>query len=162
MRTDPVLKKPQGDQYAEFITKILKPHIDSTFRTLKNREKTGIAGSSFGCIISLFTGIRYQNVFSRVGVFSPSTWAMSQFNSFLEETGHKYKTRFFLYAGGMEANDPEWNKQYIEDIRDLSQSLKKEGFNDENIKITIDPEASHNEKYWSKHFPECFLWLFED
>ncbi|MFN2396927.1 MAG: alpha/beta hydrolase-fold protein, partial [Bacteroidales bacterium] len=44
----------EGDEYMEFIVETLKPFIDNEYRTLPDRENTGIIGSSLGGVISLY------------------------------------------------------------------------------------------------------------
>src|SRR5215217_1626799 len=43
-----------GDDYLEFLVRTVKPLVDRSFRTLPDRENTGIAGSSMGGLISLY------------------------------------------------------------------------------------------------------------
>jgi predicted alpha/beta superfamily hydrolase len=52
---DPKLGGGAGDRYLAFLTDTVKPAVDSRFRTLPGREATGIAGSSMGGLISLYT-----------------------------------------------------------------------------------------------------------
>ncbi|MCK9409567.1 MAG: alpha/beta hydrolase-fold protein, partial [Bacteroidetes bacterium] len=44
---------PLGTAYMEFVVNVVKPLIDSTYRTKPGREYTGIAGSSLGGLSSL-------------------------------------------------------------------------------------------------------------
>lgn len=66
--------QPQGDAFAEFVVNTLKPFIDSSYRTQPEREFTGIAGSSMGGVMSMYMVMKYNNVFSKAGVFSPAFW----------------------------------------------------------------------------------------
>lgn len=61
-----------AESYGRFLIEELKPAIDSTYRTLPDREHTGVAGSSLGGLVSLHLGIAYPEVFSRLGVVSPA------------------------------------------------------------------------------------------
>jgi hypothetical protein len=64
----------KGDAYLDFITDTLKPQIDGRFRTLRDREHTGIVGSSMGGLISLYGFLRAPGVFGFCGAMSPSLW----------------------------------------------------------------------------------------
>jgi predicted alpha/beta superfamily hydrolase len=64
----------EGDEYADFLARTLKPWIDRHYRTRPGPESTGIMGSSMGGLISLHAALRHPGVFGRVGVFSPSLW----------------------------------------------------------------------------------------
>ena len=55
--------KGQGKHYANFIINSLKPYIDEKYRTLPQREFTGIGGSSMGALISAYIGIVYPSYF---------------------------------------------------------------------------------------------------
>lgn len=62
----------QGDDYMQFIINTLKPDIDNSYRTKPERDYTGIMGSSMGGLISMYGGMEYNSVFSKIGAFSPS------------------------------------------------------------------------------------------
>jgi len=45
-----------------------------TYRTLSDRSNTGIMGSSMGGLISFYAGLKYANIYSKIGAMSPSFW----------------------------------------------------------------------------------------
>jgi predicted alpha/beta superfamily hydrolase len=61
---------PLADEYLGFLTQELKPMIDSTYRTLADREHTFVMGSSRGGLISLYALIEYPHVFAGAGCLS--------------------------------------------------------------------------------------------
>jgi len=64
----------KGDLYLDFLLNNIKPFIDQSFRTKSSREFTGIMGSSLGGLFSFYAGLKYQQHFSKIGIFSPSFW----------------------------------------------------------------------------------------
>jgi len=64
----------KGDLYLDFLINNVKPYVDEKFRTKTQREFTGIMGSSLGGLFSFYAGLKHQNIFSKIGVFSPSFW----------------------------------------------------------------------------------------
>ena len=60
-----------GDAYVRFLTDTLKPLVDQQFRTRREPEHTGLAGSSMGGLISLYGFLRRPDVFGFAGVMSP-------------------------------------------------------------------------------------------
>ncbi|HOV15227.1 MAG TPA: alpha/beta hydrolase-fold protein, partial [Spirochaetota bacterium] len=60
----------EGVKFAEFIVKMLKPKIDADYRTLADRENTAMIGSSTGAVITMYCGIKYQDIFSKVACLS--------------------------------------------------------------------------------------------
>jgi predicted alpha/beta superfamily hydrolase len=45
--------------------------VDENYRTKKDRENTGIGGSSLGALISIYSGFLYPEVYSKVIDFFP-------------------------------------------------------------------------------------------
>lgn len=72
--TDPRHGGGCGDEYLQFIVDTVKPIIDRDFRTLSDRENTGILGSSMGGLISLYAFFQQPSVFGFAGVLSPALW----------------------------------------------------------------------------------------
>ena len=74
----------EGEKYAQFIVNTLKPYIDANYRTLNDRLNTAIGGSSLGGLISYYTALQYDTVFSKALIFSPSFWFDDSVNIFTE------------------------------------------------------------------------------
>src|SRR5690606_31923693 len=70
-----------GEKYIRFISEVLKPYVDSHYRTFPDVKYTAIAGSSLGGLVSHFAGITFQNTFGRIGSLSPSLWFSSKIYS---------------------------------------------------------------------------------
>ncbi len=60
----------KGAQYADFLLTDLKPKVDSRYRTLPDRDHTGVLGSSLGGLISFYLGLEHPEVFRFVGGMS--------------------------------------------------------------------------------------------
>jgi predicted alpha/beta superfamily hydrolase len=156
------MNQPLGEEYAEFIVNDLKPYIDKQYRTLPGREHTGIAGSSFGGTISLYIGLNYQDVFSKVAGLSASLWQGRTYNNgegkifdFVRGIEKKQQMKIYTDIGRKEM--PGGVKAH----QKLHRLLQKKGFSQQELKLVIDEDGQHKEKYWSQRFPEAFLWLFE-
>jgi predicted alpha/beta superfamily hydrolase len=147
----------QGDLYLDFISGYLKPYIDSTFRTFKNRLHTGMMGSSMGGLITLYGGVRDQHVYSRLGIFSPSYWFSSQVWSYPASIGAQHPMRIYQLAGGLEGNG-----SVAQNIAQMKQTLINSGFNESSILNKVVPSGQHNEAFWRQEFGEAVLWLFYD
>ena len=143
--------KGEGDEYLKFITKTLKPFVDKHYRTLKTREKTIIAGSSMGGLISYYALLKHSETFGNAGIFSPSFWIANKIKGLTETDGHKLKGKLFFYIGALEGED---NVKNMEDI------VHKLGVNSTaNIYSVVDPEGQHNEQAWRKWFVFFYKWV---
>ncbi len=65
--------KVQSDAYLRFLVTELKPFIDISYATKKDRENSFIAGSSMGGLISMYALCEYPEVFSGAACLS-SHW----------------------------------------------------------------------------------------
>ncbi|MFD1095444.1 alpha/beta hydrolase [Salegentibacter chungangensis] len=142
-----------AEAYLKFLTQILKPYIDSKYRTLPGYKHTGIFGSSLGGLVSFYAGLRYPDTFSKIGVYSPSFWFSDNIYSYAEETPLNPQTKFYFLAG------TEEGEEVIPDIEKMIGILQKKGLKEENYQLKIVEDGKHNEKLWRDSFPETFEWL---
>lgn len=153
----------EGASYLKFIVETLKPYVDSHYRTLPEREYTGMAGSSMGGLITLYGGLKYPEVFGKVGVFSPSIW-MDNEHIFqeLKKPGSGTEIRrqhYFFYAGGLERRQKE-DKTFvkmIEDVEKVIEELKMSAQPD--IELMTVPHGRHGALYWREAFPVFYDWF---
>lgn len=146
----------EGDEYANFIVNTLKPYIDDNYRTLPEREHTGIMGSSMGGLISFYTSIEFQNVFSKAGVFSPSFWFSDNCYAHVESTGKQEDMRIYLLAGGSEGFT------VVPDMLMMYNTLLNNGFNSEELFYLVPPDGTHSEWFWKREFRQAYEWLFDN
>lgn len=145
----------EGDKYIDFIAQTLKPYIDRNYRTIPDADHTGIMGSSMGGLISMYAGIKYPNVFGRIGAFSSSYWFSSQCFEYVNNTGVGTNSYFYMIAG-----DKEGGSQ-VKDMNTMYEELKQSGASDAQLFKTSHIDGQHSEWYWRREFPKAFLWLFE-
>ena len=150
-----VLGKGQGKKYIRFVTDTLKPYVDSNFRTKKEREFTGIGGSSMGGLISIFSGLRNPETFGKLMIFSPSLWVVPELKIDAKKI-NTADTKIYLYAGGDES------KTMIEHVKKFQDDLISSHFIEDKsqINLSINRQGKHSETYWSDEFPKAIEWLF--
>lgn len=150
-----VLGKGQGKKYIRFVTDTLKPYVDLLFRTKKEREFTGIGGSSMGGLVSVFSGLRNPEVYGKLMIFSPSLWVVPE----LEINPGKADmadTKVYLYAG---ENESETMVEHVKKFK--KELISSEFVKDESkINLSINRYGKHTETYWSDEFPKAIEWLF--
>jgi predicted alpha/beta superfamily hydrolase len=154
---DNVANGSEGKKYIRFITDTLKPYVDENYRTKRDRENTGIGGSSLGALISIYSGFLYPEVYSKLLIFSPSLWVEPNNNFPIMNFRVPYKTKIYLYGGAQEGS------KMVKRIRIFEEYLKrweKKNLFDFEFKTSINPEGTHSEFYWSQEFPRAIEWLF--
>jgi len=151
-----VLGAGQGKKYIRFLTDTLKPFVDANFRTKTEREFTGIGGSSMGGLVSIFSGIMYPEVFGKLMIFSPSLWVVPKIKLSFLDMDESEETRIYLYAGGDES------ATMVDHVKNFKKRLlKKDSLKDKMmVRLSINEQGKHNERYWSDEFPKAIEWLF--
>ena len=154
-----------ASRYADFIVDELKPYIDATYRTLPEREHTGVMGSSLGGIASLYIAWTHPDVFSRVGAMSTAYWwSNSQILTMLEGSNPPPGVRVWLDMGTGE-DKSDTNRDDVPDIieqhRRARNILMAKGLAiPRRLRYIEDEGAVHNERAWAARFPQAVEFLF--
>lgn len=144
--------KGEGKQYLKFITETLKPYVDNHYRTLTDSQNTGIGGSSMGGLISLYSGLKYPDVFGKLLVFSPSLWITPKIFLKAINSDHDHPMDVYLYAGGSESTT------MLSHIDKLKTALRNHP--EIVVRTSIDPDGRHTEFKWGQEFPKAVEWLY--
>ena len=153
----------KGKSYARFIIKTLKPEIDKRFRTLHDRENTGIMGSSMGGLISLYMAFQYPYVFGKVGAMSSSLWfAYPNLFTFLYQRGFLIQyAKLYLDTGTLEGPCTEGNEMLIFFHKRIKNILsQKGGVEGQHFYYLEAQDETHHESFWKKRTPQALRFLF--
>ena len=95
-----------GDLYGDFLVNKVKPLIDERYSTLMDRENTLLAGSSMGGIITLYLGLKYNNIFSKLGCFSSAFFfSIEPLVEFLKESKIQNEMKLYFDVGTRESGN---------------------------------------------------------
>lgn len=144
----------EGEAYISFICNTLKPLIDNNFRTYPDRNNTGIMGSSMGGLISFCAAVKRQDIFSKVGVFSPSFWFSDSIYSYIQTQGHQQNMKIYFMSGANEDVD------MVSDMQHVYNTLLTCGFNASELDFVTKTDGQHSEWFWSREYPAAYEWLF--
>jgi len=144
-----------GKKYARFLAETLKPYVDDHFRTRPERAFTGLGGSSLGGLISIYGGLKFPEIFSRLMIFSPALWVEPNIHFSAMHLDKTYDTRIYIYGGEAESAN------MVPNIKRFTTAVKENGKDSQiNFKLSIDPTGKHNEQRWGEEFPRAAEWLF--
>lgn len=149
---------PKGEAFADFVVNTLKPIIDSMYRTLPQREFTGIAGSSMGGVESMYMVVKYNNVFSKAGIFSPAFWTSKNNYTYVEENRIDKPTQIYFLVGAMEGE----NFEAVTDTKQMIDVLLNQNNSNINTRFIMQSTGRHTESFWRDEFFEMFEWLYFD
>jgi predicted alpha/beta superfamily hydrolase len=152
----------KADLYGRMLVEELKPFIDANYRTRKDAKHTGLGGSSLGGLVSMYLGLRYPNVFSRLAVVSPSVWwGDKQIVHYTEAISGKPSLRVWLDIGTKEGRDAKDAQETVDGARLLRDTLVKKGWRlGKDLKYFEAPEAEHNERAWAARAAPMLEFLF--
>lgn len=143
----------EGNAYADFIANELKLFVDKKLRTIQERDHNAIIGSSLGGLNALYTGFKHQDVFGKVGVFSPSIWASPGILPLIRKVGKHFPTYFYLAVGTKEGTST------LNNTLRLNDTLLASGFTPSEVKLSILEGATHTELTWQKAFSQYYKTL---
>jgi predicted alpha/beta superfamily hydrolase len=146
----------QGDHYVDFLVETLKPYIDAHYRTLTGRAHTSLAGSSMGGLISTYAALKYPQVYSKIGVFSPAFWfAKDSLFQYVRQHPANPDTRFYFVSGTTES---ETMVPLMQAMRD---SLQRGGVPAAKLAYSTPADGKHAEWFWKREFLAAYTWLYE-
>lgn len=152
----PEIAKAEGDAYLKFIVDDLKPFIDSNYRTMPDREHTGLMGSSLGGLITHYAGQHYSHVFARFGVLSPSYWVAAENKARLLDPAIASNSRWFISMGSEEGGD------MVPDFQNVTAELEKKLPANSQLTTRLVEGAEHNEAAWAALMEQALLYLFSE
>ena len=173
----------EGDAYVRFLASTLKPMIDARYRTLADREHTGVGGSSMGGLVALRAGLVRPDVFSKVMAMSTAVWFGEDGGPWLggnrllrdlRERPVPANVRFYLDVGSNERSrdtDPDvvdaagrpvsYPRAYVEGSEAVAAELLARGVPEENLRHLVAPGGIHNESAWSARLEDAIAWLYQ-
>ena len=149
---------PGADTYTRFLTETLKSFIDNKYRTLGDREHTGVAGALFGGLISLDAGLTRADIYGFIGALSPSLW-LGEFEMFgWLETQDPSGSRIYVDMGTHEGDDIDFAALTQRQAKILATLLEGRGA---KVRFVTGEGHWHDETAWAERLPAALRWFLE-
>ena len=146
-----------GAAYMKFVVNKVKPLIDSTYRTVSDREHTMVGGSSAGGTISFMLLWEHPDIFSKAICMSPAFKSPgtlpSSWDYVSQVRNERKREHVFVYIdnGGVGLDS-----QLQPGVDAMLETLKSAGYKEGQDFVFIKaPEAKHFEADWAKRFPDA-------
>lgn len=139
-----------SNDYARFLATEVVPAIDKQYSTIKSRDGRAILGASLGGVTSVHVGLKYPEVFARIGGQSSSFWIDDGriVNELAKLDASKSQFTFYFDDGAMEGT---------EDSRRVNAMLRGKGF-----PVTyVEGETGHNWTSWRDRLADAFVSLWK-
>ena len=152
----------KAELYGRMLVEELKPFVDSNYRTLNHAQHTGLGGSSLGGLVSLYLGLKYPEVFSRLAVVSPSVWFDDRrIVHYVEALPKRPRLRIWLDTGTKEGGTLSEAKETVADARLLRETLTRKGWKlGRDLGYAEREGAEHNERSWAARVEPMLQFLF--
>ena len=142
---------PPGPGFGQRLVEELIPYIDSTFRTLPDRNHRAIGGMSRGAGWALRLGLTRSDLFETIGLHSLAVLQgdSSEIRDWLRNIPPPSRPRVFMDIGD--------NDQELEMAMTVETQLNDFGLHHEWHLYS----GAHTEEYWSAHVEEYLNWYVE-
>lgn len=155
----PTRVRGNGGDVAKFgrmLVEELKPMIDQKFRTKRGRNDTGVAGSSFGGIMTLCVGQQFPKTFGKLAIISPSVWWDNRYVlKTVADLPKKLDQKIWVDTGTLEGSDS------IKNAEDLRDAYVAKGWKlGKDLAFYLDRGARHSETAWASRIDSVLLFLF--
>lgn len=164
----PPIPDPEGKKYPGFLTTEVMPLIEQKYRVRKGRENTGLGGSSYGSLISLYTLLQKPGLFGFAILESPSLYVHEQaLLTLAESKNYTWPENIFIGIGTNELNlencyeENEDNQMAVEDVKHLATIIHTRS-PDSNLKVWVDSCAIHHETAWSHRFSTALQFVLNE
>lgn len=158
-----------GNNYLKFLVEELKPFIDATYSTRKDRNHTFHMGSSMGGLISSYAVAKYPEVFGGAGCLSTHSVlyitnydaerdfidpASQCYVDYLRETLQPNSCKLYMDRG-----DQTLDAQYPKYQDRLDAMFREAGWDDSHYVSQVFPGLAHVEGSWAQRLDVPVLFL---
>jgi enterochelin esterase-like enzyme len=148
----------EADEYGLLLTRELMPWIAARYRVRRDRDSTGLGGSSLGALVTLYLGLRHAEHFGKLAVLSPSVWwNHKSILGYLNERAPQVweRPRLWLDVGDHEG------RRTLHDAEQLNRRLKANGWRQgETLHFERVHGGVHDEASWAKRVRPMLKFLF--
>jgi len=155
---DPFLAVVHGKDYPRFLTGEVMPFVEGHYRVKTGPDNTGLGGSSYGALITLYVIQHAPGVFGRVLIESPSVYVDDY--HILKEAAERRDWPARLYFGaGTDETPADSPLQLPADVHKVVALLERNGVSRDRVLVNITA-GQHNEDAWASRFPTALAFLF--
>jgi enterochelin esterase-like enzyme len=149
---DDILDHP----YANFVCDVVKRYVDRHFPTKRDRQHTGLLGSSLGGLVSLWMAHKLPETFANAaclsGAFQVRDRSRGSFVEFLSRLPHQH-VRVYVDSGTVDDG--------MALTRKVAAMYRTRGWREGVDLLHYEQKgAEHNERYWRERVWRALVFLF--
>ncbi|HKS54175.1 MAG TPA: alpha/beta hydrolase-fold protein [Steroidobacteraceae bacterium] len=159
---NPDMEEPAGKRFPDFLATEVLPFVDKQYRTLTGHDNTGIGGSSYGGVATLFALMARPQTFGYGLMESPTIWVgMGQL---IRDTSPlvAYPNKVFMGLGKPEMGEGENAKKGLALFDTVVANFRAAGYDESTFRYVLEDDAKHTESAWARRLPDALKFLFGD
>lgn len=147
---DPEYAGGHAETHLRAITDVLKPHIDSQFRTLSDRDHTALMGSSMGGLFSFYAAWTRADLFGKAICLSSSFWWANRHMIRSITAAPDPRPTLYLDSGAaLSPEEPANANDGFFHTRAMHRALGRIGYSPSDLHKLTFPGHSHNAAAWA-------------
>jgi predicted alpha/beta superfamily hydrolase len=156
----PTEKELRGKEYAKFLMTEVMPFLERRYRIATGAANTGIGGSSYGAVASLYAALEHPAVFGHVLIESPPLWVGDGQLLKDAEKAKLLPQKMYIGVGTAESEDLKSSGEEVKNVQDLEKILRAKGMGETRLKVVVEEHATHNEGAWARRLATAMLFLY--
>jgi predicted alpha/beta superfamily hydrolase len=157
---NPDMEEPAGKRFPDFVVTEVMPLVNERFRTLTGHGDTGIGGSSYGGVATLYALMARPQTFGYGLIESPTIWVgMGQL---IRDTSPlvTFPRKVFMGFGAAELPEGKGREAGLAMLAQVVANFRAAGFQDDQFRYVLEQDAKHTESAWAKRLPDALKFLF--
>lgn len=147
----------KGAVLMNWVVEQLIPMIEMTYRVKKGRAHRGIAGSSMGGLMALYTILHHNDTFSKAACLSAFLQGVMKPLRQEAKTPLNPDSDIYISWGGKEVTNRSQLARFTKSHMDLINEIQK---NKVNLDLNFVVHGRHCEADWEKELPRIFRFLY--
>ena len=157
----------QSNAFLEYLVQVVKPYIDTNFRTLSDKENSFVLGSSLGGLFAFYLATHCSGIFSGAICIAPSFWYhdindRSIFDIIEETRGDKPMCRVYIDSGTGEEDNYYVTRSMAETLGDLDWIPERDFVYHVDYSLPVEVNGyytTHHHKLWRERIPGALRFL---
>ena len=149
--------EPRGKRFPRFLFEEVLPLVNAEYRT--RPDAIGLAGSSYGGAVALYTAITHPGRIGFLLLESPSLHIGDERLLADAAAARQWPGLIYLGAGTAEGDTPRARQQMVTNLRRLQATLEKLA-NGPRLHVVIQEGGVHWYDAWKARLPEALEFLY--
>jgi len=159
---NPEMEEPIGKKFPDFLATEVLPFVNQEYRTRTGHDDTGLGGSSYGGVATLYALMARPQTFGYGLIESPTIWVgMGQL---IRDTAPlvAFPRKVFMGFGAAELPEGQGRTKGLAFLDTVVANFRAAGYGENSFRYVLEQDAKHTESAWAQRLPDALKFLFGD